>query len=361
LPSTGARSRIANLLLALAAVLLACLAVELFLRLHEPVSDVQVLREEKTAQGGYFALRPGVSGLVLGQPVTVNAAGYRGTLRPHAKPPGVTRVLVFGDSHTFSMGAGEEHTYPAIVESRLSARGARCEVFNFGVPGQDLRQILLLLRDRAFQYDPDVLLITFHSGDILESPDDVVPDARASVQGGTSRLYRLKVWLLQYSYLARLVIPYGTAGMRYALGWSGGVTYDEQREIEQDGKRWRTLGAQVLDLKRDLDRRGITLAFALFPSMLPFQEHPARRKFEVLSAWLDAHDIPAVNLLPAFSGQRAGQLTVSVLDKHPNEKGYAIAGDAVATFVAGLIERRQGAAPTATVAAPPGAAVLPGR
>lgn len=351
---TGARNRIANLLLALAAVLLAVLAVEGALRLLEPDSDVQVLREVATPRGSYLALRPGVSGLMLGRSVSVNAEGYRGALRSRSKTEGVMRVLFFGDSHTFSMGADDDHTYPAVVERTLNSRGLRCEVLNFGVPGQDLRQILLLLRDRAFPYEPDLIVITFHSGDILESPDDVVRRDRPAGAAGPSRLHEFKVELLRRSYLARLVIPYSAALLRGAFGWSGGLTHREQREIEEEGKAWLELRTKLLELKQELDRRGIGLAFVLFPSMLPFEKHPARPEFAMLSAWLAAHDIPALDLLPAFRGQRAGRLTASLLDKHPNEEGYAIAGAAVAGFLAGILgNRREVSPPAASVTAVP--------
>jgi len=336
--SKGGKVLIANLLLVLAAVAVTALGFEVALRLLEPVSNVQLLSESRTAHGSYLALRPGVRGLVLGRPVTVNEDAYRGILRPRHKAPGVIRLLFFGDSHTFSMGADDQHAYPAIVERMLNAGGSCCEVLNFGVPGQDLNQILVLANERVFAYGADVVVITFHNGDILESPDDEVPGARPA---GPGWLYRFKVEALRESYLARLVIPYGAAFLRAALGWQAGVTHAEQREIEHDGKTWLRLGARVLELKRELDRRGAVLVFALFPSMLPFADHPARGEFKALAAWLEAHGIPTVDLLPFYDGQSAWRLTASLLDKHPNEAGYAIAGKAVAEFLVPLVKRRR--------------------
>jgi lysophospholipase L1-like esterase len=335
----GKKNLVANSLLVLFAVLAVSVVFEIALRWLEPVSDVQVLNEARTAHGAYLTLRPGAQGLMLGRPVTVNKDGYRGALRPQQKPPGVTRLLFFGDSHTFSMGADDEHTYPAVVEQKLNAGTACCEVLNFGVPGQDLRQILTLLHERGLAYQPDVVVITFHSGDILESPDDDVPGGQPAVHGEGEWLYQLKVAALRHSYLARLVIPYSAAFLRGALNWTAGVTFAEQREIESDGPTWRTLSAEVLRLKAELDRRGSMLAFVLFPSMLPFEGHPARGEFADLAAWLESHGIPTIDLLPSYKGRRASSLTASLLDKHPNEAGYAIAGEAVAEFLGPRIKR----------------------
>jgi lysophospholipase L1-like esterase len=252
----------------------------------------------------------------------------------------VTRLLFFGDSHTFSLGADDEHTYPAVVERKLNAGSSCCEVLNFGVPGQDLRQMLVLLRARGLDYEPDVVVITFHSGDILESPDDDVPGSQPAVRGEAEWLYQLKVAALRHSYVARLVIPYAGAFLRGAFGWSAGVTFAEQREIESAGRAWLTLRAEVLELKRELDRRGAVLAFVLFPSMLPFEQHPARGEFVALAGWLESQGIPTIDLLPFYKGQRAWTLTASLLDKHPNEAGYAIAGEAVAAFLGPRIKRK---------------------
>lgn len=326
-----------NLLLVAVATVIAILVFEIALRVIEPESNVRLLRRAHTATGSYLALKPGVHGLVLGRPVSVNSAGYRGALLPQHKSPGVTRILFFGDSHTFSIGADDAHSYPALVEHELVAGGCRCEVLNFGVPGQDLRQMLDLLHDRAFDYDPDLIVMTFHSGDILESPSDMVPQERSPGGGRLGWMYHLKVELLRDSYVARLVIPYGAALLREALDWRSGVTFAEQRELSRHGRVWQALSARILALRDELRHRGIRLAFVLFPSMLPFDEHPARGEYALLEDWLVARGIPTLNLLPAYRGRRASALTASLLDKHPNEKAYAIASGAVAPFLAGVL------------------------
>ncbi len=201
---------------------------------------------------------------------------------------------------------------------------------------------MTLLENRGFDYDPDIVVITFHTGDILESPDDAVAGTGSRGQGAPGWLHRAKLAALKQSYLARLIIPYGAAFLRGTFGSTAGVTYSEEEEIRSDGKTWQALRARLLGLKRELDRREVVLAFALFPTMLPFENHPASGEFKALAEWLEAHGIPSIDLLPFYRGQRAGALTASLLDKHPNEAGYAIAGEAVAGFVGVLVKRQRG-------------------
>ena len=53
-----------------------------------------------------------------------NAAGMRDrTLHEIPKPPGLTRILLLGDSFTFCVGTDYEHSWPVIFERRLLADG----------------------------------------------------------------------------------------------------------------------------------------------------------------------------------------------------------------------------------------------
>jgi len=326
-----------RLLLVFGGILVGLGMVEVALRLLEPPSNAQVLNYSEIQSGEYLTLIPGASGLITGREVNINAQGYRGRLYPYKKTAGKTRILFFGDSHTFSMGADDASTYPAVVEKNLNAASDRYEILNFGVLGHDLRQILVHIENNAYLYDPDVIIITFHSGDILESSGKQA-DAGAGDDSGVSLLYRLKRDALKYSYTARLILPYGVAIARRILGWSPGITTAELHEIENNGSKWRDLQEKILALQKSANDRGIRLAFVLFPSISEFDNHPARAVHRALESWLNDRQIPALDLLPYFSGQDPASLTASLLDKHPNERAYAIVGNAVSDFLtAGLI------------------------
>src|SRR6185312_6200726 len=65
-----------------------------------------------------------------------NARGFRGSDWPATPPPGVTRVLVMGDSMTFGDGVEQGGAYPDIADRLLHAakpEGRRWRVLNLGV------------------------------------------------------------------------------------------------------------------------------------------------------------------------------------------------------------------------------------
>ena len=112
-----------------------------------------------------FRLRPGFAD----DRVTINAEGLRDP-HPVAKPAGVRRVLVLGDS--FSFGSPEDQLgpaqiYPRLLEARL---GDDAQVINAGVPGWGtVQQAGWLARD-GLAYAPDLVVVGFFVGnDVWEN------------------------------------------------------------------------------------------------------------------------------------------------------------------------------------------------
>ena len=99
-----------------------------------------------------------------------NSDGFRGDEIP-AKQPGVTRIVTIGDSSTFGWGAEPEHTFQHILETKLNERQpGRYEIINLGIPGQDSRHGLGMLRHYALPLQPDLLVISYGSNDLTSCP-----------------------------------------------------------------------------------------------------------------------------------------------------------------------------------------------
>jgi hypothetical protein len=102
-------------------------------------------------------------------PVRTNAAGFRGPALPGAKPAGVYRIVVLGDSFTFGFGVRERQAWPARLAALLDARtgGApRVEVVNLGIPGTGPRDYLWHLAHTGLALEPDLVVIGFFANDV---------------------------------------------------------------------------------------------------------------------------------------------------------------------------------------------------
>jgi hypothetical protein len=98
-----------------------------------------------------------------GKTLSSNSRGVRGH-REHAdvRPPGITRILVLGDSFTFGEDVGDDETYSHHLEALLPAT----EVVNLGVHGYGHDQMLIYLREVIGRYRPDVVILGFMTGDM---------------------------------------------------------------------------------------------------------------------------------------------------------------------------------------------------
>lgn len=153
-----------NLLLSLAGVIFALAVAEIGLRLIG-VSYPEFHRLD-TTRG--WAARPGVAGwwTVEGKAyVANNGAGFRDREHGLAKPDGVYRIAVLGDSFTEARAIPLDETYWSIAGERLAAcLGSPVEMLNFGVNGYGTAQELITLKDHALAYEPDMVLLALYTG-----------------------------------------------------------------------------------------------------------------------------------------------------------------------------------------------------
>jgi len=118
-----------------------------------------------------WSLRPGASAWEVDEGVAwskINSHGYRDRERAAPKPQGVYRVAVLGDSCTEARQVDRDKGFTSLVEEELNRRhccGERqVEVLNFGIGGVGTGQELLLLRERVWKFNPDMIVLQFYAG-----------------------------------------------------------------------------------------------------------------------------------------------------------------------------------------------------
>ncbi|HUI78096.1 MAG TPA: SGNH/GDSL hydrolase family protein [Bryobacteraceae bacterium] len=89
--------------------------------------------------------------------------GLRGKDRPYAKPAGVFRILVLGDSMVDGFSVPLEDRVSEVLEARL---GPGTDVVNLGVPGYSTDQEMLMLESEGWKYQPDLVVLFFFYNDI---------------------------------------------------------------------------------------------------------------------------------------------------------------------------------------------------
>lgn len=126
------------------------------------------------------ALRPNAEGWYRKEGkvyVRINSQGLRDREHTLSKPPRTIRIAVLGDSYAEALQVPMENTFWYVMEQRLqncpAFAGKKIEVINFGVSGYGTAQELVTLRQRVWDYSPDIVLLA------VTTNNDITDNSRA--------------------------------------------------------------------------------------------------------------------------------------------------------------------------------------
>lgn len=104
--------------------------------------------------------------------VRINSDGLIDREHTKAKPPNTVRIAVLGDSFTEAMQLPRRENFCSVMEQELNRcdafKGKTVEVINFGVGGYTTSQELITLRDHAWAYSPDIVVLALCWGNDVE-------------------------------------------------------------------------------------------------------------------------------------------------------------------------------------------------
>ena len=93
-------------------------------------------------------------------------------------------------------------------------------------------------------------------------------------------------------------------------------------------------GFDLLDeLNQSILEDGGTLLVVVFPLLYDFENYRFSSIHKKIESFCDRNTIHYVDLLPAFSRHKAGELWANPTDHHPNDIAHEIAADEIAKFV----------------------------
>ncbi|SRR5581483_7904791 len=101
---------------------------------------------------------------------SINSHGWRDQEHGLSKPEGVYRIAVIGDSFVEALQVDLSQTFWKLLERDLRSEGKNVEVLGFGMSGFDVAQYFETLKHEAIQYQPDLVIVAFFSGnDVRDS------------------------------------------------------------------------------------------------------------------------------------------------------------------------------------------------
>jgi lysophospholipase L1-like esterase len=322
-----------SLALSAGSVVLTLAAVEAGFRLARvPVGTVQINRATVRRSDDprlRFELRPG--GVARAEvEYRVNGLGLRGPETTLAKPPGVRRLAVLGDSIAFGYWVADEHGFARQLEALLRSApgGERVEVLNFGVPGYNLEQEVEMLRAKALAFAPDAVVVLFCLNDLegLFSYELGLVQDRSERRG--TPLGRAREWLVDRSRLFAW-LEYRLTELEARRAFVRAKNPLEGRDFKEAlGEQAKALRAQFAVLHAVLASRGIPGMIVVVPVMGDrFDRYPHRDVHRAVVAAAEAESLGALDLFDCFSAYPFRDLRVDVV--HPSPLGHRVAAHAV--------------------------------
>ncbi len=115
--------------------------------------------------------RPHVSGWYQSEGeayIQMNSDGFRDREHIKVKPENTFRIALLGDSFLEALQVPLDQGFAAVIERELSSCTAlarrKVEVINFGVTGYGTDQELITLREKVWDYSPNMVVLNFYTG-----------------------------------------------------------------------------------------------------------------------------------------------------------------------------------------------------
>jgi lysophospholipase L1-like esterase len=319
----------------------------------------------------------------------INERGFRDIAHSFEKPAGTYRIAVLGDSYTAAQEVDFEARFTQVLERLLNDRtgGAkRVEVINLGCSGYGTAEELLVWRNEARRYEPDLVLLAFLTGnDITDNAPRLEPRPRPrpffELEDGelepdesfresnqyisrTGRKWQAIYWLLDHSRVAQLL---NTARLSFRstaaaaaeaaipgedVGLNVGVYSPPQDPSWEEA--WRITEALVAQLDAEVQSAGAEFAVVTLSNSGQVTPDENRRQAFIerlgvedlfyperrVAAFCAARDIPCLNLAPTLlaraqlSGEALHGFGPALDYGHWNERGHEAGGKLIAEWLA---------------------------
>jgi lysophospholipase L1-like esterase len=246
---------------------------------------------------------------------TLNSLGYRDHEHVKAKPNGVARILVLGDSMTFGHGVADNELWSRRLQELA---GPKVEVISIAENGWSTEDELYAFRHQGAGFDPDMVVIGVVDNDL--QPPQWDPSGQ---QAEWVIFSALTDKLILFHWLDYAINRLGDAmGWRYSYSQWLVDTYDPAKSYFP---RWQRTVAEFGEALRQKGLPGY--AFVLISPIAPSNEG-VKKRYEVLQREFEKNGFRSVNLQGAFVrefGPDGGKdLWALPNDPHPGSKAQRL-------------------------------------
>ena len=265
-----------------------------------------------------------------------NSLGFRDAEHTVAKPAGVYRILVLGDSVAMGLHVDDsEAIFPRVLEKTLNQRGLKAEVLNFSVSGYNTQQEVETLKAKGLAYHPDLVLLAYTlssrehiDGDILKTLLDEEQRKKEGVSAARVDASPYLMWSALYRFVRFRVMarrqPPPADPQKY-LDMVSGDTVGEYFGVLENLSRENRFGVLVAVIPRFVR----TFSYYRFADQHAYARNLAQQ-----------HGFQYVDLIGAFDQcRKTGSEPIELDNFHPSAYGHRCAAEALANVVLERVEQ----------------------
>jgi hypothetical protein len=327
-------------------------------------------------------LYPGQEGAIreFSIEVILNSYGYHDVEHAIAKPEGVFRILVLGDSFTEALQVPLEKAYPRLLEAKLKTGADHpVEVISLGRSGNGTRINLATLEEFGFSFKPDLVIMQFLSNDLIDDTAKIFREDREERNLRTTYLQDLSVIYSRFLLwggsrfnqvvalkLARLYQSFQAAKYshldKYRFFFLNALIFADEYSAMWD-EPWKNSERFILQANDFCEKSGVPFVLVSFaegwrvgePRSLERRMKGTNRTASqlhwdmvktdrILRDFCRERRIRFFSLLPTFKDafRATGKRLHYAYDGHMNEHGHGVAAEAIADYLlqTGLLRKK---------------------
>jgi lysophospholipase L1-like esterase len=330
------RRRLMSLVSLAIGVLLACLLVEILVRVVNPMGisyypeTAHYMDTLLLADGVGYRNRPNLQGTFWGVPVAINSLGLRDREILFEKPPNEFRVLIMGDSWPFGIAVRREETFCHLLEEMMkrdAKPGVSVRTVDMGVPSYNTEAELAQFQSLGSKLHPDLVVLMFALNDI-EPKMWVFNKRRNWFVNMAQRSYAASFLFVSLRNFRNKIESGKSANVQ-----TGSIDATSMFSGYSAGSpRWLAIDSSMSELNREC--RAMDSPFTVFS-----EAGPKTAAGTLLAALADREHFPLTPLHtymdPRWAKDRI-KLQNSLLDGHPS----ALGNRAIATLVYEHLQRQ---------------------
>jgi lysophospholipase L1-like esterase len=267
-----------------------------------------------------FAHEPNRHAFLMGSDVQINSQGLRDHEYPLAKPSGVYRILLLGDSTTLGWGDSLQDTAAKILERKLKAEQVpgiqRFEAINAGVGNYDTVQEVTYYETRGRAFHPDLVILVY----FINDPEPVPVEKKG--------------FLIDRSYLIAFLTNRFDGVLRRLGTRPDWKTYYSSL-YNDDLPGFQACKAALKDLAVATRNDNAKLLVAILPELHQINnDYPFTAAHQKIKDVLAPEHVPVLDLIDGLRNHGPEiTLWVTPLDDHPNGKANALVADQMRSWI----------------------------